>query len=326
MWQNGSELTQRLLTQTQERLQKILGFSEQLLTTTCIANQDQTLLFAILPPIERARLLIELLDLGQWETKQKMAQQWLIVHKEDERERQTLEAEHAHLAVHIKEIDSTLPPLQARVAEQREALTTLRTEERHLGQKIATETATFEHDLQRHRALTQTRETLFARLSTLPTNVRTQKDLEHDIAAGCQQIRRKEEEYTTEQKDLDLITATVQDLQQKKHRGEGLLSLDTTVLSSVPCIDFPDIHHACQLLHAAHEAQRQQDAFARQISSTEGISLQDAAKALQTTLTNQQEEKRVVQHRRDTLQSSLTFWHATQIPLCPHLLLPLGLL
>lgn len=77
VFQDGKDISERRLTDTQELLSSILGFNESLLSTTSISSQDDIHALVNLPPAGKEKILASLVNFDEWYLKREYVNNWL---------------------------------------------------------------------------------------------------------------------------------------------------------------------------------------------------------------------------------------------------------
>jgi len=135
--QGDKDLTERLLSKTQDKLDSILGFTESLLRATCLSVQDQVNFFSDLSSPERANILMELLDLKVWEKKKDLAQAWCLQHKGVGEERGQAETQINLLEQALREDTEKLKDFEAHKIDGILQLELAERDEKHIALELA---------------------------------------------------------------------------------------------------------------------------------------------------------------------------------------------
>lgn len=248
------DLSERLLSETQQKLDDVLGISYNLLLSTSIAQQEDINRLFDLRPSERQDMIMEMLSLDYWEDKKVAVAKYL---KDSDALDEKIEKVETTLAV----VEGNVDVVQGEITSLRENLApmvklkgTLKEEidakQKEAGQAGERQTLQTEADVLGGKLLST--EERIKDLKKLPAKSLPQEQVEkltEDIKVYQEMVitvAKKKEELTTERDDLrgkEIHVVSLMATQQ-----------DVNILTRVPCVG-TDFHSKCQLLSQAKNTQ-----------------------------------------------------------------------
>lgn len=305
LFEGQNDLSERLLTNTQKRLDLILGFSPDLLLATAVSPQDEINSFCKMSPMDRERIFSEMLTLGIWENKRKLINKRLL----DLRDNDTAIAEKV---LAIENDQRALIIVNEEIVANEHRLLKLSKEvddqEKHRPEFDEAWAKARAYDEQ-HRQLTSLMNQLLkaqAELETLaairdPVVLNTQIALLKKEQAAIDnrdtpEIKAIREELidvealykaAKEKKDAisgQLLVLSQQEVQLKTHLGQ---IPQTLIMQEVPCVTYPDINEACKLLAHARQAR---DKIAKFVNANGWQTLEHGASIIEQAQLDLREE------------------------------------
>ena len=262
----GEDLSDRLLKNTQQRLLEIIGVSQNLLFNTAIAQQDEVNRLSTITPGEREQVLSEMLGLGVWEDKKKKAvdliNQSVPVIQKIEQLELAIEAsrggiEEAREDLSNKQAKLTIVNNEYTAFQQQ--LEILQQQNREREQLVAQQTA-----------ITNQLTSLRTEIQILEANIEkanaqgiTDEQLLIDqIEASKVDIQEGQNLIKQIQGSEDTVRGVIATWDEKLIRISGLQQAEasTSILDAVPCKGM-DIHDKCQLLANALKLKQEIIAF-----------------------------------------------------------------
>ncbi len=259
----AKDLTERLLTQTQLRLDAILGFTHDFLLCTSIAQQEEINILSNMNPSEREIILSQMLGLSIWERKRQYTNAQLRELKDAIVEKEDLTSLLWTTANEKEELDKALGTGEAaQIVLQADA------------DKLDLEQQTLQKEMAEHQNLTEVRlerarleerayqlETQLADYKDIgdPVEINTEIALYKDKLEILSNIRSESQNLqTTSRTDAERIATHLS--QVTRLRG---MEKSVEVLHKVPCAFLEDtnIHDSCPLLMTGKEAQSEIKVF-----------------------------------------------------------------
>jgi len=267
-----NDLSERLLTNTQKRLDLILGFSPDLLLATAVSPQDEINSFCKMSPTDRERIFSEMLTLGIWEEKRKAINKRLLNLRDNDQA----------IADKVLAIDGdqkALIGVNEDVAINEHKLLELASEV----DALEKQRPVFENALTKARAYEEQQRSLNSLMSQLfktQTELDTLRDVRDPVVLNTQIDLLKREHASFDTLDTpeikaireEIIETTVLYEAAKKQKTEINTKLSalaqqevqlkthasqipqTLIMQEVPCVKYPDINEACKLLAHARQA------------------------------------------------------------------------
>jgi len=246
LWHGEKNISERLLGNTQKKLDSILGFSYNLLLSTAVAQQDEINMLSSMGATDREEILNEMLGNEHWETKKKKVGDILNEYKDVPRLISEKETELVVLNQDLEEHETQIQSIkETKLLPGRTSLTLLEKDIKQLEKdreawetdsKIANQFSILEAEVK----------FLKTRVDSVPVDDGIQDritSLEVSIAEN-DQLTKDAKEY---RKPFDLEFNRIA---SKIYEINHLISLEpgTKVLQDVPCVGMA-IHDQCKLLH-----------------------------------------------------------------------------
>jgi DNA repair exonuclease SbcCD ATPase subunit len=263
------DLTERLISNTQKKLDEILGFSHELLLATSVAQQEEVNRLFNMQPAQREQIFMEMLSLGYWDDKKTKAAELIRENKGIEDRLEELESEDELIKGQIDELrlqtvtdNSKLDEFQKKFSE----LSAIELQERGLLQikeqreELKAKTDTLQG------AVAQLEEA-FSRSEELPTK-ESLKELIEENEAELGELKDLEDEIVSQKGELEARAANLID-KQSHVKALIIRDLSTTVLERVPCRG-TQYHTTCDLLLQARNSKTEIDAYLLGLSSKYG--------------------------------------------------------
>lgn len=242
------DISERLLTNTQKKLDDILGFSYQLLLSTAIAQQEEINLLSTMTPGDREKVLSEMLSIEHWEIKKKKIGEILNEHKD--------------LNKNIIEKETELSLTNELITENSNSIKTK--ENSLLPVKITHEMLTvgikkLEENLKeydKHKNLLNTKAIIKSQLNSLQGQLDDYPDSDPEIDNRISLIEIKKHENNDLEVEIDsekkILSNKLNELQTELNKINSLqqLTSQTQILQDVPCVGL-NIHDSCKLLSNA---------------------------------------------------------------------------
>lgn len=263
------DLTERLISNTQKKLDDILGFSHELLLATSVAQQEEINRLFNMQPAQREQIFMEMLSLSYWEDKKTKAAELIRENKGIEDQLDELQSEEELIKGQVDEIklqgaaDNTkLDEFHKKFSElseielQERGLLQVNDQREALKAKIATLQGAVN---QLHEAFSKTEE--------LPAKELIKEDIEVN-EAELGELKELEEEIVDQKGKLELRSSG---LVEKQNQVKILLGKipQIQVLNKVPCIG-TQYHSACDLLEQARNSKSEIDKYLLGLSSRYG--------------------------------------------------------
>jgi len=259
----GTDLSDRLLKNTQATLLDVIGFSQDLLFCTAISPQDEVNKLSLITASEREAILSEMLNLGIWEKKKKRVGD-LINEKGD-------------VLKQCEEVGLAIDVLIGNMAERKEKIQQLRidaaTAQNAYDQLYSQFEQLQKQFLAREERLKQ-KQALFEQITVLNTEIQTLKlNIEKTVVGDPAQIRERVDVVDQDLaechelvKQIDGQMQTVRDnikawtdkhIEIRTMRGQ---ETKLGILNEVPCKGM-DIHRSCPLLKDAQDTKNRIDRY-----------------------------------------------------------------
>lgn len=259
-WEKGTDLTERLLTLTQEKLESIIGVSYELLLATSITQQEDINLFLKMQPAQREQVLIEMLSLDIWDKKKKKMSELIKQSEDAEQEYEQLDLELQLTIGQIEEITKNLTDSEVK-------LEPLLINQKDLQEQEEKEKQILERSSER-TLLAQNVNTLKGSTEQLRLQLDSFKDVPKENA-----IKEAKDYSTVELKELGILCLEVdvqrialkdriKELTEKERYVRGLLNKQpqTALLNTVPCIG-TQYHNQCALLEQGRSVKKEIDRY-----------------------------------------------------------------
>ncbi len=258
LWHGEKNISERLLGNTQKKLDAILGFSYNLLLSTAIAPQDEINKLSVMGPTDREEILNEMLGNEHWEAKKKKVGDILNEYKDVPRLISEKETELVVLNQDLEEHDIQITSIKEKqLLPSRTSLTLLEKDIKQLekdreawetNSKIANQFSILEAEVK----------FLKTRVDSLPIDDGIQDRitaLETSIQENEQLLREALDYIKSQHLKCEILGKKVVQIRD-------LISLEpaTTILQTVPCVGM-DIHDKCKLLGNALESKSKIDTF-----------------------------------------------------------------
>ncbi len=294
------DLTERLISNTQKKLDDILGFSHELLLATSIAQQEEINRLFNMQPAQREQIFMEMLSLGYWEDKKSKAAELIRENKGIEDQLDELESEGELIKGQIDELNkqteadsSKLTEFQKKFSElseielQERGLLQIKEQREDIKGKVDT--------LQ--GALTQLKETS-SKAEDLPSKEKIKEFIEENEGEllelktiGTEIIRQKEE-----------LQQHAVSLTEKQNYVRILLTKvpQTQILKTVPCIG-TQYHDQCGLLEQARNSKNEIEKYLLGLDSR-WATLEEVLKHFTDTKTEEAEKISFLGQSNDALE------------------------
>lgn len=271
LWQNteidkvtdlekGKDLTERLLTNTQSKLEEIIGVSYDLLLATSISQQGEINKFLNMQPAQREQVLIEMLSLDLWEKKKKRTSELI---------KQSQEAEEAfeQLDLELQLTEGQIEELTGQTTAAEKELEPLLTTRDELQKQEENEKHILEQAEERSNLLSK-----YSVLQGAVKQLQLQLDSFKDIpkrevvqeAIGFAKAELSEiDDLALEIRNQQtVITTRNKELAEKERYVRGLISRQpqTALLLKVPCIG-TQYHDQCGLLEQGRLTKQEIDKY-----------------------------------------------------------------
>jgi len=251
---DGLDKSERLATNTQKHIDAFLGFSQRLLTTITLAQQEDINALSEMLPGEREQLLSEMLSLQEWEVKRKKATEQLTVLKHyvdrsiNVREAIVqLEDQIITLQQQLVKLDFSIMPLQKELEEltcsEQDLL--LQLEQLTIEQEMRVQFAGVQGEIVQ----------LEQQLANLQVTSHNSEQLQQYLLEAQIQITGNEsakqllvDEHRTIRDEQGGISHLLQDVKLLEGQSRNI-----NILEEVPCKPYPEIHNNCYLLKDAHQ-------------------------------------------------------------------------
>lgn len=276
---DGQDISDRLLTTTQKRLEDILGFSYSLLLSTSIAQQDEINTLSLIGATEREKILNEMIGNEHWEVKKKKVSDFLNEYK--------------NLDSNIDSIKLDIAMLKQDIEEKSYRLEKITEEKVPLSTKLSLLEKEFE-ELQQQRnqyheflALQTEKNEIVSRGTYL--NERIAEIEDKDFTKELVECDTKIFENTKLIDEIyECLTALSQSIKQINVEKIGLQANNQTtgILEQVPCKDL-DIYNTCPLLEQSFKTQQIQKEY---IAKYKTDSVDGVITVLNTIISNHEAE------------------------------------
>jgi DNA repair protein SbcC/Rad50 len=250
----NTDVTERTVTSTQEKINEFLGFSKQLLLSTCVAGQEQANIFSDMGPSDRERTLVQMLNLEVWENKKRKTGEWLASVK-NERER-------------INELKQELNTLQIELNnfyEQRDSHKSTVEKLTAAYEYICQKESDFIHEAAKYGEADRVQEEI-ERIKTEYKNInewlKSYTHIPSELDLNTQLIKLNS---TLDEVRIDYVAAEeekgrlVDELTHIKKMESYLQAykehdINASVLDRVPCKDMNELYSSCELLEHARQS------------------------------------------------------------------------
>ena len=300
IFQGNNDLTERLLTNTQKRLDSILGFSPELLLSTAVSPQDEINSLCRMPPAERERIFSEMLTLGIWEGKRKAINKRLLTLRDNDNLIADAVMRHEKLQTQLVDVNSTIILNEDKLIAIGEELDLLDTHKRPvLEEQVAAikkeeqVRAQLDNRVKQRNSLVQelvllksirdavaikTELLLTERQLTITEDADTPK--REQIIALEERIADTKLLLQAAQERRDQIQTSLASLAQQEVKLKTYLGQipQTLIMQEVPCAKYPDINEACKLLAHARKAR---DTIAKFVSDNNWQTLEHGAHSIE---------------------------------------------
>ena len=281
--QDGNDISERLLTATQKKLDKIIGVSYELLLVTAITQQEEINKLSTMTPSDREKILCEMLGINQWETKKKLVNEKLNNYKNLDDDIKVLEKDSIDANVRIGFIHDECN-------ENKNSLKTLlelkETKENTLNtyEKQVLESSKF-------KLLEAQKYTLTGEINSLEARILLLTKQEPIDITTDNIIVELEENKNLLNEVLELKTKATKTLEHLKlNRNEVLKHYhkqsQTTILNNVPCVGM-DIHDKCILLNSALVTKKEFDIF---LKSQNSDNIEELKLSIDNSISNTEQE------------------------------------
>jgi len=256
--QDGKDISERLPSATQTKLENELGFSYELLLSTAVAQQDEVNKLSTMGASDRERILNEMLNIEHWEVKKKAVADILNEHKDLNKNIQEKETELVVIKQQIEEYSQKIEHIQEKELIPSNALLSLLQIDFNYMETEREEVQVYEKLVNNFNVLAMEVKGLKEQVDNLPKDDGIQEQIDQLNKTRVENIvlAKEAEEYSKvlQKKSLDLsdeITAI-----------RNLISIEptTTILKTVPCVGL-DIHDKCELLNNALQNKGKIDNF-----------------------------------------------------------------
>jgi len=258
-WCGETDLSERLLTPTQKKLDETINISYDLLLSTTVAQQDEINKLSQMGPSDRETILNEMLGYTKWEKKKdkinKILNDYKNVDKDIEITKKAVEAN-----------DLQIAELNAQISAGEERANFFK----DLKEKYEKQVELLESDFINYQKFTKL-EGDYNQLSWLRDNIQTNiNEIENldastikeslgatvrELEDNLETLNQIDEQISELQKNLLKVNETINQVSVYKK-----LQPQTEVLKDVPCVGM-DIHDKCKLLSSALTTKKSIDAF-----------------------------------------------------------------
>ena len=248
---DGEDISERLLTETQSKLEKILGVSYNLLLSTAIAQQDEINSLSTMTPGDREKILSEMLSLGVWETKKQKVLDFLNENKDLTQKVMETETELTVLNQLVKdELDTEIEKYSNELLLYKNNYETVEKEVKQLDEKFKQ----YEESSKSQNKLDVAK----SKIESLEKQASEIK-VDDEIDTALLENRIKDNEISINNcKEGQKISTDELEFNTKVliEASEYLQLLpQTEILDKVPCVGL-DIHDKCELLSQAIETKK----------------------------------------------------------------------
>lgn len=258
LYHNNKDISERLLSNTQKKLEDILGFSYNLLLSTAVAQQDEINMLSIMGPTDREKILNEMIGNEQWEVKKKKIAGILNDYKDLSKNLQEKETELIIVNQEIEKNQEDSKFINEKVLVPLKTAFSLH--ELVLGK--------LEDDFQRwqeNQKLINKRDGLEGMIKLLEKQVK-EIPKHPGIEEEIKDLEGKIKENDDLTKEANVYIESLYKIDNKLHEEvkeiQHLISLEpsTTILKDVPCVGM-DIHDTCKLLSNALQNKNKIDIY-----------------------------------------------------------------
>jgi DNA repair protein SbcC/Rad50 len=258
LWHGKKDISERLLTNTQKKLDDILGFSYDLLLSTAIAQQDEINMLSVMGATDREKILNEMIGNEHWEVKRKKVGDILNEHKDLNKNIAEKETELAVISQDLDEHTKKISFIEEQQLIPNRTLLTL------LDYQL-TELEANREDWDKHLKIANDLNLLCSEVKGLSEQV-DNVPVDDDILAQIGVLETSKKENNQLMADAgeyrNSLIAKRNNLGKEINKIRDLISLEpaTTILQSVPCVGL-DIHDRCKLLSNALESKGKIDSY-----------------------------------------------------------------
>jgi len=258
LWHGEKNISERLLGNTQKKLDGILGFSYNLLLSTAVAQQDEINMLSSMGATDREEILNEMLGNEHWEAKKKKVGDILNEYKDVPRLISEKETELIVLNQDLEEHETQIQSIkETKLLPGRTSLTLFEKDIKQLEKdreaweangKIANQFSILEAEVK----------FLKTRVDSVPVD----DGIQDHITALETSIQENEQLLKEALNYIQSQHLTREALNKEIVHIRDLISLEpaTTILQTVPCVGM-DIHDKCKLLGNALESKNKIDSF-----------------------------------------------------------------
>lgn len=295
--QDNVDVSERLLSNTQDKLEQIINVSQSLLLSVAVAQQDNINTFTDYNPSKRAELLTELLDLQTWEKKKLLIND--LIKQADTVYTKIQELRHKY---QLNEGNTSI--LRVQIEQKNTELLLLQNKDIELQQQLDNyvDTITVISKLQQQLAEVKGRYSAMLKQAEQYSVVQkiNIKDIIDKIEDITKAYDRQQEVNACSARKVEQIRSELLIVQRTLSTAKLFLSNhnQSELLNIVPCKDIPDLVNTCNLLE---NARKQKSELEQYLAKWQVTSIHKLIEFLESQETKQQQELQLAnaQHNND---------------------------